>query len=256
MAERLDDLRAGGQQAGLGQVVAEEVDGRNERLRLQRQQPRGLGEVVAVGVRVDLDPVADDLRVEDVGAAAEVDDVEDVEVLAQLVHRDVELAEHLLGRQAALVAGGADQRAGEGDQAGEALGPDHRLGAAVGAARAAVAPAGAVGHRAADRLGDVELLDVAIAQQLQALVGLLGQLGRRQQRRVLAPRQHPRDQLAAGRVLRSRRPRRVPCPRRAWTCGTSRGGRSRARPARRSARAGRPSAVPLISPICQSARWA
>ena len=67
--------------------------------------------------------------------------------------RDVELVEHLLGRQAALVARGADQQAGERDQAGEALGPDHRLGAAVGAAGAAVA----LGERAAHRVGDLEL---------------------------------------------------------------------------------------------------
>ena len=72
-------------QAGLRQVVAEQVDRGDQRLRLERQQARRAGEVVAVGVGVDLDPVADDLGVEDVGAAAEVDDVEHVEVLAQLL---------------------------------------------------------------------------------------------------------------------------------------------------------------------------
>ena len=41
VAERVDDLRAGGLQAGLRQVVAEEVDRRDQRLRLQRQQPGG-----------------------------------------------------------------------------------------------------------------------------------------------------------------------------------------------------------------------
>ncbi len=82
MAERGDDLLAGGVESGLGQMVAEEVDGGDERLGLERQQPGGLGEAVAVGLGVDLDLVADDLRVEDVGAAAEVDDVEDVDVAA------------------------------------------------------------------------------------------------------------------------------------------------------------------------------
>ncbi len=65
-------------------MLAEQVDRRDERLRLERQQPRRLGEVVAVGLRVDLDRVARDLGVEDVAAAAEVDDVEHVDVLAQL----------------------------------------------------------------------------------------------------------------------------------------------------------------------------
>ena len=85
VAERLDDLRAGALQAALGQVVAEEVDRRDQRLRLERQQPRRAGEVVAVGLGVDLDLVAQDFGVEDVGAAAEVDDVEQVDVLLQLL---------------------------------------------------------------------------------------------------------------------------------------------------------------------------
>ena len=41
VAERLDDLRAGALQAALRQVVAEEVDRRDQRLRLERQQARG-----------------------------------------------------------------------------------------------------------------------------------------------------------------------------------------------------------------------
>ena len=93
VAERLDDLPARGGEAGLRQVVAEEVDRRDERLRLERQEAGGPVEVVAVGVGVDLDLVADDLRVEDVGAAAEVDDVQDVDVLAKLGDVHVELAE-------------------------------------------------------------------------------------------------------------------------------------------------------------------
>ena len=87
MAERLDDLLPGADQAALGQVVAEEVDRRHQRLRLQREQARGPREVVAVGLGVDLDLVALELGVEDVGAAAEVDDVEQVDVVAQLVLR-------------------------------------------------------------------------------------------------------------------------------------------------------------------------
>ena len=68
-------------------MLADQVDRRHERLGLERQQPRGPGEVVAVGLGVDLDLVAVDLGVEHVGAAAEVHDVQHVDVLAQLRSR-------------------------------------------------------------------------------------------------------------------------------------------------------------------------
>ena len=55
MAERLGDLATGALQPGLRQVVAEQVDRGDERLRLEREQARGAGEAVAVGVGVDLD---------------------------------------------------------------------------------------------------------------------------------------------------------------------------------------------------------
>ncbi len=85
VAERGDDLGAGALQAALRQVVAEEVDRGDQGLGLERQQPRRAGEVVAVGLGVDLDLVALDFGEEDVGAAAEVDDVEQVDVLLQLL---------------------------------------------------------------------------------------------------------------------------------------------------------------------------
>ena len=81
MTQRSDDLLARGGQAGLRQMIAEQVDRRDQRLRLQRQQPGGAGEVVAIGVGVDLDLVSVDLCVEHVRAAAEVDDVQNVDVL-------------------------------------------------------------------------------------------------------------------------------------------------------------------------------
>ena len=86
LAERLDDLLARRGQRALRQVLADQVDRRDQRLRLDRQQARRAGEVVAVGLGVDLDRavVLVDLGVEDVGAAAEVDDVEHADVLAQL----------------------------------------------------------------------------------------------------------------------------------------------------------------------------
>ena len=75
--------RAG--QRALGQVLADEVDGGDQRLGLDGQQPRRAREVVGVGLGVDLDrAVVGDLGVEHVGAAAEVHDVQHVDVLAQL----------------------------------------------------------------------------------------------------------------------------------------------------------------------------
>ena len=199
VAERGDDLLARGVEAGLRQVIAEEVDRGDQRLGLERQQPRRAGEVVAVGVGVDLDLLADDLRVEDVGASAEVDDVEHVEILAQLLDREVELVEHLLGRQRALLACRPDQHARERDEPREALGADHGLrGAAPVRARRAVSPSRprSLGDRPAHGLGDAELVVVAGAQQLEPLGRLLRQLRGLEQARVVAPGEHPGDELA------------------------------------------------------------
>jgi hypothetical protein len=68
-------------------VLAEQVDRGDQRLGLDRQQPRGAREAVAVRLRVDLDLalVLVHLGVQHVGAAAEVDDVEHVDVVAQLL---------------------------------------------------------------------------------------------------------------------------------------------------------------------------
>ena len=131
--------------------VAEEVDRGDQRVGLDRQQPRRAVEGVGVGLGVDLDLLALDLGVEHVGAAAEVDDVEDADVLAQLLLGDLQLLAGLLDRQAAARAAGGDQHGGERDEAGEALGPDRRLLAraarrlgglgVVGAGRAALGDA-------------------------------------------------------------------------------------------------------------------
>ena len=92
----LATARAG--QRALGQVLADEVDRRDERLGLDGQQAGRAGEVVGVGLGVDLDPaVVVDLGVEHVGAAAEVHDVQDVDVLAQLGPGDLQALADLLG---------------------------------------------------------------------------------------------------------------------------------------------------------------
>ena len=55
LAERRDDLLARGGERALRDVLADQVDRRDQRLGLDRQQPRGAVEVVAVGLGVDLD---------------------------------------------------------------------------------------------------------------------------------------------------------------------------------------------------------
>ena len=80
-------------------MLADQIDGRDQRLGLDRQQSRRAVEVVAVGLRVDLDlPVLVDLGIQHVGAAAEVDDVEDVHVLAQLLLAQLQPLADLIDR--------------------------------------------------------------------------------------------------------------------------------------------------------------
>ena len=131
LAQRGHDLVAGGGEAALGQVVAEQVDRGDQRLRLERQQPGGAREVVAVGLGVDLDLVPLYLGVQHVAAAAEVHDVQHVDVLAQLLLGDLQPLAHVGDTGRALAARGLDQDAGERDEPREALGPDRRLVLAV-----------------------------------------------------------------------------------------------------------------------------
>ena len=233
MTERRDDLAAGADQAALGQVVAEEVDRGDQRLRLQRQQSRGPAEVVAVGLGVDLDLVSDQLGVEHVGAAPEVDDVQQIDVVAQLLLGDVEFVAHLGDPQPAVPLAASisipasvtrrAKRSGRIEDSERPLEPRPtrrtRGGGALrprgwnspswrsrsSASRSAASPASSGGAR-----------------------------------RVLAPVQHPGHELAARGVLgledRSLPGRRRACPR----CAARHSRRSRARPTRRCARAGRP----------------
>ena len=104
-----------------------------------------------------------DFGVEDIGAAAEVDDVEQLDVLAQLLFGQFEPVAQLGDLQPLALFRGFDQHAGEGDQAGKALGPDRRLAAAVGAGAA-----GRVAQRPVDDLGRLEAVVVAVVEQARA----------------------------------------------------------------------------------------
>ena len=196
-----DDLLARGGQRALGDVVADQVDRRHERLGLHRQQAGGAGEVVRVGLGVDLDvAVVEHLGVEHVGAAAEVDDVEHVDVLAQLLLGDLELVDDVVDAQALAAAAGGDEHAGQRDQAGEALGAD---GAALALAVGRVGDLGdAVGGRAAGACARARGRRCA---------------GRRSGRRGRAPRARARAGRAAARGRRARAPRRrAGARRRTW----------------------------------------
>ena len=99
LAKRRHDLLPRRGQRSLRNVLADQIDGRDQRLGLNRQQSRRAVEVVAVGLRVDLDlPVLVDLGIQHVGAAAEVDDVEDVHVLAQLLLAQLQPLADLIDR--------------------------------------------------------------------------------------------------------------------------------------------------------------
>ena len=96
VSEGSDDLVSRRAEAGSRQVVAEQVDGGDKRLRLERQKTSRPREVVAVRLRIDLDLAVFDLCVKDVATTAEVDDVQEVDVLAQLFPRQVQTLAHLV----------------------------------------------------------------------------------------------------------------------------------------------------------------
>ncbi len=114
--------------------------------------------------------------------------------LRQLLDRDAELLADVGGEQLPLVAGRADQHPGQRDQPGEALGADHGLGLAVGAAAAL----GVGDRRGTDRLGGLEVAGVAAAEHLAALLGLPRQLRGLDDAGVLPPAEQPGDELPGG----------------------------------------------------------
>src|SRR6202035_1978776 len=85
-AQRAHYLRSCRTERALRNVLADQVNGRDQRLGLDGQQARGPRERVAIRLRIDLDhPVGPDLRIEDIRTGAEVDDVQQRDVLPQLL---------------------------------------------------------------------------------------------------------------------------------------------------------------------------
>ena len=207
VAQRGDDLLARRCEAALGQVVAEQVDRRDQRLRLERQQPGGTREVVAVGLGIDVDLLALDLGVQHVAAAAEVDDVQHVEVLAQLLVGDLQALAHVGDPRPRRLAGAPDWIRMPASATRRAK----RSGRIGGLALAVVGPGRPGGRspkrssprrRVAGSATKSELLvGVALEDRGEALGGLVDELGRIEQARVLAQPQHPRHELARLREL-------------------------------------------------------
>ena len=130
-------------------MLADQVDRSDQRLCLDRQQPGGTVEVVAVGLRIDLDLalLLLDFRIQDIGAAAEVDDVQDVHVLAQLLLTELKALADLGDRHALPFAPGLDQDARQRHQPREALRADRGL-----AARALAVAVGVAGPPSGSRV--------------------------------------------------------------------------------------------------------
>src|SRR5207248_2112957 len=81
-----------------GDHRADELEREPDRARLERRQARRCAEGVAEELLVDRDGVVVELGVDRVAAAAEVDEIEQREVLLELLGRDVEALDEIGGR--------------------------------------------------------------------------------------------------------------------------------------------------------------
>ena len=103
-AERRLDLLAHRRErrVGLGgDQRRDDVERPQERLGLERREPGGAAERVAVELLVDVDVAVLGRAVDGVAAAAEVDEVQEVEALLELLRREPEAALELVGLDAA-----------------------------------------------------------------------------------------------------------------------------------------------------------
>ncbi len=240
---------------------ADELERQPDRPRLERRQPRRAAERVAEELLVDVHLVAVQLGVDGVAAAAEVDEVEEREVLLERLGRDREPLDEIAapgsprrarrrrrraGRRAA-TAGRRSAPARPGRPAGRRRGSRHGTirSAAGSGGGALVRPAGAaqpLGHEPAQRRG-LERDRAAVLAQDPA--------GEQRQRGVLGHEDVALDPVAGPRRTRARptrpcraRARRAPRRRRRRTairrgrgtprCRSSRASGNRARAASRS----------------------
>src|SRR5262249_30128521 len=132
LAERLLELLADAVERRVrvrGVHRADDLQGQADRARLERCQARRKSEGVAVELFVDMDVVALERGVHRVTAATEVDQVEELEVLFELILRDVEPLDDLARRNDRVVSLAArrEQVGKYGRQHREAL-RDHRAG--------------------------------------------------------------------------------------------------------------------------------
>ena len=125
-AERLLELRAHAVERRVragGDHRADELEREPDRARLERRQPRRAAERVAEELLVDVHLVAVQLGVDRVAAAAEVDEVEQRQVLLELLGGDREAVDELVrgDDRLALLAAGGEQVGEQRLQHAEAL---------------------------------------------------------------------------------------------------------------------------------------
>ena len=106
-AERLLELRAYAVERGVrirGDHRTDELERKPDRTRLERRQARRTAERVAEELLVDMNLVAVELCIDGVAAAAEVDEVQQRQVLLELLVRDREPLDELVRRDRRLAA--------------------------------------------------------------------------------------------------------------------------------------------------------
>ena len=141
-AERRLDLLAHRRErrVGLGgDQRRDDVERPQERLGLERREPGGPAERVAVELLVDVDVAVLGRAVDGVAAAAEVDEVQQVEALLELLRREPEPALELVGLDAGggRVAAAGEQEGQERLEEREPLGRDRARAHAAAAGLAA-----------------------------------------------------------------------------------------------------------------------
>ena len=100
LAERLLELLAHAVEGAVrlcGDHGADVLEGEPDRPRLERRQPRRCAERVAVELLVDVDDVVFEFCVDGVAASAEVDEVQELQVLVERLVGDLEALGELGG---------------------------------------------------------------------------------------------------------------------------------------------------------------
>ncbi len=186
---------------------SDELEGEADRARFQRSQPRREAERVPVELLVDVDGVSVERCVDRVTPAAEVDEVQQLQVLFELVLRNVEALDELRCRddRARVLSAGGQEVGEQRLQDGEALGNNRARGPLSGAVR--------LDRRRFTRKRRWRAL-MKITHRPERLGDLAAQLVWLERDRASVLPQDPRRELGGGRKVRDEdvvlEPARVP----------------------------------------------